>query len=277
MPTKSENQLKTGVEFKVSRNYWGLVRELAVADFKLKYQGSVFGYLWSLMKPLALFGILYLVFSVLAKFGSNIDHYPQYLLLGVVLWNYFAESTGNGMRAIVDKSDLIRKVYFPRIVIMLASSLSALITLALNLVVVVIFIALAGIAPGFITLAFLGLIAELFLLSLGISFFLGALYVRYRDFVYIWEVVLQLLFYASAVIFPLNMVPAQYHALLLLNPISQILQDSRDILVNPTQTITTSEVIHGPLMLVPYALPVLLAVFGFIYFERVASRFAEDV
>src|SRR5579864_6170471 len=95
------------VELKVNRNYWSLVRELALTDFKLKYQGSVFGYLWSLMKPLAIFGVLYLVFSVFVRIGADIPHYPVYLLLGIVLWNYFAESTGNGMRSIVEKSDLI--------------------------------------------------------------------------------------------------------------------------------------------------------------------------
>src|SRR6266568_3471428 len=104
------------VELNTNRNYWSMVRELALTDFNLKYQGSIFGYLWSLMKPLAVFGVLYLVFSVFVRIpGSEIAHYPVYLLLGIVLWNYFSESTNNAMRSIVDKGDLIRKVYFPRI------------------------------------------------------------------------------------------------------------------------------------------------------------------
>src|SRR4051794_31385362 len=115
----------TKVELSVSRNYWSMVRELALTEFKLKYQGSIFGYLWSLMKPLAVFGVLYLVFSVFIRIGSDIPNYPVYLLLGIVMWNYFAESTSNAMRSIVDKGDLIRKVYFPRIVILFASSVSA--------------------------------------------------------------------------------------------------------------------------------------------------------
>jgi ABC-2 type transport system permease protein len=140
---------RSGVEFKTSQNYWGLVRELAAADFKLKYQGSVFGYFWSLMKPLAIFGVLYLVFTVFVRIPSDIKDYPVYLLLGIVLWNYFAESTSNGMRSIVDKSDLIRKVYFPRIVILLGSSISALITLLLNLLVIVTFMIFARIPVDF--------------------------------------------------------------------------------------------------------------------------------
>jgi ABC-2 type transport system permease protein len=267
---------KAAVEFKAKRNYWGLVRELAAADFKLKYQGSVFGYLWSLMKPLAIFGVLYLVFSVFVRIGSDIKNYPIYLLLGIVLWNYFAESTGNGMRSIVDKTDLIRKVYFPRIILLFASSLSALITLGLNLIIIFVFLAVARIGLHWWSPAFVLLIAELYVLSLGISLFLGALYVRFRDFVYIWEVALQLLFYASAIIFPLAIVPLQFQALLVLSPITQIVQDSRKVLIS-TQTVTTSDVWHNVLVLVPYLIPIVLAVFGYIYFERAASRFAEDV
>jgi ABC-2 type transport system permease protein len=198
------------------------------------------------------------------------------LLIGVVLWNYFAESTMNGMRAIVDKGDLIRKVYFPRIVILLAASISALITLMLNLLIVAIFMIVAQVHVNFSALLFGPLLIELYLLSLGMSFFLAALYVRYRDFAYIWEVGSQLLFYASAIVFPMNIVPAAYHKYLLINPVAQIVQDSRRILSTP-QTIVPLDVIHSALVLLPYAIPPVLAILGYVYFERSASRFAEDV
>jgi len=276
MPTITGLPRTAGVEFKVNRNYFGLVRELALTDFKLKYQGSVFGYLWSLMKPLAIFGVLYLVFSVFVRIGSDIANYPVYLLLGIVLWNYFAESTSNGMRCIVDKTDLIRKVYFPRIVIPLASSFSALITLVLNLLIIVVFLAVAGIPQTWLSLAFFALIFELYLLSLGLTFFLAALYVRFRDFAYIWEVALQLLFYASAIIYPLNIVPSKFQKILQLSPITQIIQDARRVLVSD-QTLVPFNTIHSALHFVPYAIPIVLVVLGYIYFERAASRFAEDV
>src|ERR1035437_8384562 len=141
MPSKQ----KAGVEISTRRNYFSLIRELAITDFKLKYQGSIFGYLWSLMKPLAIFGVLYLVFTVFVRIPSKIPHFPVYLLLGIVLWNYFAESPTVGMPSIVEKGDLIRKVYFPRIVIVIANSLSALITLLLNLIVIAGFMGIAHI------------------------------------------------------------------------------------------------------------------------------------
>ena len=113
--------------------YFDLIRELAITDFKLKYQGSVAGYLWSLAKPLMVFGVLYLVFNVFVKIGASIPHYPLYLLLGVILWSYFAETTTVAMGSIVGKGDMIRKVYFPRIILLISSSITALITLLLNL------------------------------------------------------------------------------------------------------------------------------------------------
>jgi ABC-2 type transport system permease protein len=272
MPTPK----KPGVEITTSRNYYSLIRELAITDFKLKYQGSVFGYLWSLMKPLAVFGVLYLVFTVFVRIGSDVPHYPLYLLLGIVLWNYFSESTTSAMRSIVDKGDLIRKVYFPRIVILIANSISALITLVLNLVVIVVFMAIAHIAPTWLSLTFILLIAELYILSLGVSFFLAALYVRFRDFAYIWDVLLQLGFYASGVIYPLSIVPSKYLDIILLNPITQILQDSRYVLISK-DTVTTLGTIESALRLVPYVIPIVLVITGYFYFEKWSSRFAEDI
>lgn len=267
---------KQKIELRSKRNYYGLIRELAITDFKLKYQGSVFGYFWSLMKPLAIFAVLYLVFTVFVRIPSTLPHFPVYLLLGIVLWSYFAESTTSAMRSIVDKGDLIRKVYFPRIVILIANSISAFITLLLNLLVVALFMGLSQIVPSFSSLGFVLLIIELYLLSLGVSLFLSALYVRFRDFAYIWEVILQLLFYASAIIFDISIIPPKYLPFLAISPITQILQDARKLLITPLTT-TTFDVIQGPLHFIPYLIPIVLVVSGFIFFEASASRFAEDI
>lgn len=256
-------------------SYWGLVRELALTDFKLKYQGSVIGYLWSLVKPLALFGILYVVFSVFVRFGSGVKNYPLQLLLGIVLWNFFAESTSNAMHAIVDKGGLIRKVYFPRIVILLATSVSALITLILNMIVVFIFMFFAHVYPDWRSLLFLPLLVELYLFTLGLSFILGALFVRYRDFSHIWELALQLLFYATPIIYPFVLLKT-YMKFAALSPITQIIQGSRNVLIDPN-AITANSLLHLPFILIPYLLPVVLAVGGYAYFERAAARFAEEV
>jgi ABC-2 type transport system permease protein len=143
------------------------------------------------------------------------------------------------------------------------------------LIVVFIFIVIAKIVPGWNALLFIPLMLELFVLCLGIAFITSAMYVKYRDVGHIWEVLLQLLFYASAIIYPLNIVPLKYQMFILLNPITQIVQDSRYVLVTE-ETITASARLQPPLQLIPYIIPFLLVVFGYFYFEKAAKNFAEE-
>ncbi len=265
----------SNLSIKKKFRYYDLVRELAVTDFKLKYQGSLIGYAWSLVKPLAMFGVLYLVFTVFVRIGSGIEHYALYLLLGIILWTYFADATNTTMRAVADKGDMMRKVYFPRITIILAASISSAITLLLNLIIIFVFIVLARIVPGWNALLFIPLLIELFLLCLGIAFITSAMYVKYRDVGHIWEVLLQLLFYASAIIYPLQLVPVRFQKFILLNPITQIVQDSRYLLVTK-ESITAGSVLRTPLQIIPYIIPVILVLVGYLYFEKSAKNFAEE-
>ncbi|MGA7912797.1 MAG: ABC transporter permease [Candidatus Dormiibacterota bacterium] len=253
-----------------------LVRELAITDFKLKYQGLALGYLWSLAKPLLLFAVLYIVFTRLIRLGDAIPHYAVYLLLGIVLWSYFLESTLVAMVSVVDRGDLIRKVYFPRIVIPIATSISSLITLGLNLVVVFGFIVATGIGLRPILPLFALLLVELYLLSLGCSLLLAALYVRFRDIKPIWEVGLQLLFYASPIIYPLTLVPTRFAGIMAMSPIAQIIEDSRKVLITQ-QALSTVDYVHWPLALLPYLIPPAIFVVGYLYFESAAAKFAEEL
>jgi ABC-2 type transport system permease protein len=253
-----------------------LVRELAITDFKLKYQGLALGYLWSLAKPLMLFAVLYFVFTRLIRLGDAIPHYAVYLLLGVVLWSYFLESTQVAMVSVVDRRELIRKVYFPRIVIPIATSISSLITLGLNLLVIFVFIASTGIGFSITLPLFFLLIIELYVLSLGFSLLLAALYVKFRDLRPIWEVGLQLLFYASPIIYPLTIVPRKFAALMSLNPIAQIIEDSRKLLVTP-KALSTVDYVSWPLALIPYIIPPAVLILGYWYFKSTAAQFAEEL
>jgi len=264
------------LNYKQKFRYFDLVRELAVTDFKIKYQGSLIGYAWSLVKPLAMFGVLYLVFTVFVRIGSTIPHYALYLLLGIVLWTYFADATNTTMRAVADKGDMMRKVYFPRITIIISASISSAITLLLNLIVVFVFIVIARVFPGWNVLFFIPLLLELFILCIGIALITSAMYVKYRDVGHIWEVALQLLFYASAIIYPLNIVPIRFQKFILLNPITQIVQDSRYILVTK-ETMTAGQILQAPLRFVPYLIPFILVAIGYFYFEKAAKNFAEEV
>lgn len=254
-----------------------ILREVIHANFKVRYQGSVLGYLWSLLKPLFMFAILYVVFTQVFKLGNDIQHYPVYLLLGIVLWNFFTETTVTGLSSIVSSGELIRKISIPRYLIVIATTASAFINLVLSLIVVFVFALLNHVE--FHPQSFLAilLIAELVIASLGISLFLAASFVRFRDINYIWELVLQAGFYLTPIIYPLQKVPNEFfQKLLLMNPIAQVIQDMRAILVTDG-TITAWSFQKLYLILIPMVLSVLLFIGGAWYFKKKSNTFAENV
>ena len=257
-----------------------LLRELVVTEFKLRYQGSVLGYLWSLLRPLFMFVILYFVFVYFLKIGSNIPHWPVALLLGIVLWNFFAEVTNNGLGSIVGRGDVIRKINFPKYVIVLASSISAFINLLLNMVVIIIFMVISGVEPSWGILLTPVFIVELFAFALGLALILSALYVRLRDLNYIWEIIMQALFYASAVIYPIAMVVERSPAIasvVLMNPIAQTIQDARHLMINtqnPTLLTVTGNLVS---YIVPIGIVLITCIIGIVVFKRRSPYFAEDV
>lgn len=254
-----------------------LLRELVITDFKLRYQSSFLGYLWSLLKPLALFVILYLVFVRYLPVGGSIPHLPVYLLLGIVLWNYFTEVTNNGVGSIVGKGDLLRKINFPKYVIVLAGSFSALINLAINFVVVLVFMVLTNV-PFMASMIFVPfVIIELFVFALGLAFLLSALFVKLRDVNYIWEVLMQGAFYATPIIYNIDIIPLQIQKIIILNPVAQMIQDIRYLMItHETSTIGT---IYGSewMRLVPIAIVLGFAVLSMWYFKKRSRYFAEEI
>ncbi len=255
-----------------------LLKQLVKTDFKIRYQGSALGYIWTLLRPLLLFVILYIVFGVFLKAKGNIPHYPVYLLLGIVLWNYFAEVTSGSVAAIVGKGDLLRKINFPKYVIILAGSFSAFINLLINFVVIAIFMIIGHVGLTWQALIMLPLIAELYVFSLALAFFLSALYVRFRDVSYIWEVIMQAAFYATPILYPLSLIPHRYAKFLILNPMAQIIQDARHVLVT-TKTETIYQVYGGDrlIWLIPLGISLLVVILASSYFRSRSRYFAEEI
>jgi ABC-2 type transport system permease protein len=255
-----------------------LLKQLVKTDFKLRYQGSVLGYVWSLLRPLFMFGTLYVIFGVFLKAKGNIPHYPVYLLFGIVLWNYFAEVTTGSVQAIVGKGDLLRKINFPRYTIILAGSMSALINLLLNSVVIAIVMIITKVSISWNALMILPLIAELFIFSLALAFFLSALYVKFRDISYIWEVFMQAAFYATPILYAMSYVPAHVAKYMLLNPMAQIIQDGRHALVTPASQ-TISDFWGGDrwIWAIPLGITLVVTVLAATYFRNQSKFFAEEV
>jgi ABC-2 type transport system permease protein len=259
------------------QRFVNLVFTLAATDFKLRFFGSALGYLWTLMRPLMLFGVLYLVFTEVVRFGAGVEHYPVYLLAAIVLFTFFSEATGRGVSSLIERENLLRKIRFPRLVIPLSVTLHSLFNLGLNLVVVFVFVLASGIEPRVSWLELVPLLLLLVVLTTGIAMLLSALYVRYRDVQPIWEVALQILFYASPVIYTTEKLPDSIEGAAMANPITAILTQMRHAVIDPSAP-TAADVIGGAgLLLIPLAVVLLVFALGTWVFLREAPRIAEDL
>ncbi len=255
-----------------------LVKELVRTDFKLRYQGSVLGYTWSLLRPLLIFIILYIVFVKFLKVGAGIPHYPVYLLLGMVMWNFFLEMTMMSLGSIVGRGDLIRKIRIPRWIIVISSSLSAVINFLLNLVVIAIFMIANHVSISWSVLFLPLIFFEVYVFSLGISFFLSAAFVKFRDINYIWEVFLQAGFYITPILYPLSRISNHtYQKLMILNPMAQTMQDARYSIITH-QTITSYALFNnGYYIYIPFLIVLITLLIGATYFKKSSKFFAEEI
>jgi ABC-2 type transport system permease protein len=269
--------LRTPTRLLSKRNN-ALLRELVSTDFKLRYEGSAIGYAWSLLRPLLIFLILYVVFARLLRLGTGIPHYPIYLLMGLTIWNFFADMTNQGLGSIVARGDILRKVQIPHWIIVVSATLSVAINLLFNLVVLAIFMIAARVPVGWTVLALPLLFAEVYIFSLGISFFLAAAFVKYRDVRYMWEVVNQAFFYLTPIIYPLTRIHNDLiRKLILINPLAQAIQDARYVTVTKTATTISSEFHTFAFTLVPLAIMLAAFLIGSTYFRRRSPSFAEDL
>jgi ABC-2 type transport system permease protein len=257
-----------------------LLKELTKTDFKLRYQGSVLGYLWALLRPLMMFAIMYIVFAKLLKIGNDIPHYAVYLLCGTSMWSFFTECTSQGIQAVVQRGDLLRKISFPKYIVVVSSTLTAVINMLINLVVIVIFALINGVTPSLSWLLVPISLIELYALSLGIALLLGAINVKYRDITSIWDVLVQALFYAVPIIYPVSMVAATSEVaakIILLNPIAQAIQDIRHNLIT-TESITIWNYLNNPAaVVVPILIVISVLIAGALVFRKKSRYFAEEV
>lgn len=261
-----------------------LLYELVKTDFKLRYQGSILGIAWSVLRPLLIFAVMYVVFVKFLRFTDGTPQYPMVLLLGIALWGFFSEATTVGMNSIVARGDILRKISFPKYIIIVSAIMTSVISLTINLAVVIVIALFTGIKLSWWVLLVPLSIVQLFALAFGLSLILSTLYVKFRDIGHLWDVVLQILFYAVPIIYPLSMVSniefMGIHAqkILMLNPIAQIIQDIRFALISPTTVPTTWSTISNLwIALVPVILTAVVFFVGLWFFARNSKRFAEEL
>lgn len=259
-----------------------LLAELVKTDFKLRYQGSALGILWSVLKPLMIFVVMYFIFVKFLRItDSSIPNYAITLLLGLSLWGFFTEAVTLGMNSIVARGDLMRKINFPKYIVIISSMLSALISLSINLLVVLAFAIFAGVKFQWSVLILPFNIIILFATAFGLALILSTLYVKFRDISHIWEVFMQILVYSMPIMYPISMVTkvsifgVSIAKIMMLNPIALAIQDIRhNLIAHETPTFWTLFENYW-FALIPILITTLLVVFGLWYFNKNSKKFAE--
>jgi len=270
-----------------ARRFLSLLWLIAVTDFKLTFLGTVLGYLWSLLRPLMLFGVLYIVFTQVFRFGGNVPHYPVFLLMNLMLFNFFLEATDRSVESVLKQETIVRKMQFPRMVIPLSVVLTSFFNLCLNLIVVLGFMLASGVEPRSTWLLFPLIVAGFVVLAAALSTILSALFPRFRDVRQIWAVLQTVLFYGSPVLYPASLVfAAGFQFQLLINPLAPLLEQANIWMIDPDgptpegafdglSVVDAAGSIWG--WLGPALVFVGLCVFALWIFNREAPRIAEEL
>jgi ABC-2 type transport system permease protein len=265
---------------------WHLTFNIARTQWKMRFFGSVLGYFWQLMRPLLLFGVLYVFFTQIGHVGGTAagpggQFYGTQLLGSIVLFTFFAEATNGAVQSVLTNEVLVRKIQFPRLVIPLSVVVLASFNLALNLLVVLVFGLIEGVRPMITWLELPLILLMLVALSTGLAMLLSSLFVYFRDIQPIWEVLTQVLFYASPVIVPLEMVQAKLGEPLthiyMLSPLATVLQQFRHAMVNNATPSAGAALGSHVQLLEPIAIALAVFAIGFVVFNRTAPHVAENL
>jgi len=247
--------------------YNQMILIIALLDFKSRYKNSILGYLWSLLLPLSQFAVLLFVFSQLMRFEQK--HYSLYLLLGIVIWNHFAESTIQGMQIILSKQHLVQKIYFPKITLIIASLLNTTFTFMLNIGIFFIFLFYSDISVNIYWILLIFEFINLSILIMGISMLLSAYFLKFRDIGHIWSIFTQIGFWLTPVFYLVSMFPANLHWIFTINPMARIISESRNIILyrNP---IDFTEI------LISFSISTIIFIIGYLLFKKNEGNFAEE-
>jgi ABC-2 type transport system permease protein len=250
---------------------------IALTEFRRTYLGTALGYLWSLGRPLLLFGVLLTVFTQAFDLGERVVQYPVLLLFNIVLFSFFQEATTQAVSSIVSQESVVRKTQFPRLVIPLAVVLTAVFNLGLNLVVVFAFLLAAGVDPMWSWLGLPLLLAVLLVLTVAVSTLVAALYPRFRDTGIIWGVMVTALFYATPVLYPIDIVSGTLRDLIALNPLAPIFELARKWVIDPDAPGPVAVANGGISLVVPVVIYLGVCALAIWVFHREAPRIAEEL
>ena len=261
-----------------ARRFFNLLWVMAVTEFKLTFHGTSLGYLWSLARPLLMFGVLLAVFTQVFRFGDDVKDYPALLLLNIMLFSLFSEATQRAVTSVMYRENIVRKAQFPRLVIPLSTVLTELLDLALSLVVVLAFITIYGVDPMWTWLLLPVVVLALLAVTVAVSMIVSALYPRFRDMALIWSVLVTVLFYATPVLYPIEVAPERFSQILQLNPLSPIFEQAQKWMIDPDApgAIGAAEGAEW-VLLASFAVFAGICAIAVWVFNREAPRIAEDL
>jgi ABC-2 type transport system permease protein len=261
--------------------YLRVLRVIGAIDFKTKYADSVLGYIWSLAKPLAYFGVLWLVFAHLLRTANQTHDFTLFLLLGVLLYTFFVDAVSEMLPSVVARGGLLRRLAFPPILVPLSASVTVCLTFFVNILAVVVYVGVQKVAPRPDWFLIVPLLAELYLFIVGLGLLLSALFVRFRDVGQLWEIATQILFFASAIMYPIGILPAWAQKVAFLNPFVQVMQDIRHVVLGgssgPFDTTAAAVYAGAGGRLWPIAIALAVFLGGLALFRRESRHFAERI
>jgi ABC-2 type transport system permease protein len=259
------------------RRFWDLVRLSAAAEFKTRYLHSWLGYAWSLLRPLLFFAVLYTVFSQVIRFGDQIDNYAALLLFNIMLFQFFSDATVAAVRCVDRGENLVRKMQFPRIVIPFSVVLTALLTTIMNLIAALLLITIIGVEPRVTWLLIPVVLAAMLVFVTGVSLVLAALFPRFRDVDQIWTVFARALFYATPILYPIEVVPDSLRAVVIANPLAPIFEQARIWVLDPAAPGLADAAGGADFLAIPAAIFIATCALGLWLFAREAPRVAEEL
>jgi lipopolysaccharide transport system permease protein len=257
------------VDFHELWNYRELLASFTMRDIKIRYKQTALGFLWAIIQPLFMMVIFTVIFGGFAKIPSEGIPYPLFSFAALLPWMLFSEGLTRSTMSMVANSNIMTKVYFPRLIMPISGILSPLVDFVVSISILVLMMAYYGFVPT-INVVFLPLFILLALAtSLGVGLWLSALNVKYRDFQYTVPFIIQLWMYASPVVYPASMIPAAIRPLYGLNPMAGVIEGFRWALLGTE--------IPGTMIFVSVGVVVVLLVSGIFYFRRMEQYYADIV
>lgn len=258
-----------GINFKELWLYRELLYIFVWRDIKVRYKQTVIGIIWAILQPFFLMVVFSIFFGQLAKIPSNGVPYPIFVFSGLLFWNYFASAITNSSNSLVDYEGIIKKIYFPRLILPLTPALTPAVDFLIAFMILIGMMIFYHFSFSLVAaLMIIPLLLLVFLTAVGLGIFFSAINVKYRDVRFALPYFIQALFFITPVIYPVSLVPAKFHWLISLNPMSGVVETARAVLIG-------NGVIPVGQLLTSLIIAIVVFLFGILYFRRAERSFAD--